>query len=149
MTTIGRANRPWTSLKFEWFRMNKPVSRPFKAVRPIWPFIRLSKRAMTLKNRDDAFFLVSEKALQSLLAYMNLKAPPFDELTVRQAFKYGIDYRQIAEDVSEGVFAEAKGLYPVGMPYTVENQVYNPKKAEEILDQAGWVKKKRRSEIQR
>ena len=98
--------------------------------------------AYTLKNHKDAFFLASPKALQSLLIYFNLKAAPFDDLNVRRAFSLGIDYRQIAEDVSEGIFEEAKGLYPAGMPYSLNNQRYAPEEAERILDQAGWLKGK-------
>jgi peptide/nickel transport system substrate-binding protein len=78
--------------------------------------------AYTLKDRGDAFFRVSAKALLSLLIYLNLQAPPFDDVHVRRAFGLGIDYRQIAEDVSEGIFEQAKGLYPHDLPYAVPNQ---------------------------
>ena len=96
----------------------------------------------TLKNRKDAYFNVSEKALQSLLIYINLQAPPFDDLGVRRAFSMGINYRQIAEDVSDGVFIEAKGIYPSDLPYAVHNQTYDPEMAGQILDKAGWKKGK-------
>jgi peptide/nickel transport system substrate-binding protein len=96
--------------------------------------------AYTLKDRDDAFFCVSAKALQSLLIYLNLQAPPFDDVHVRRAFGLGIDYRQIAEDVSEGIFEQAKGLYPHDLPYAVHNQRFAPVEAGEILEKTGWKK---------
>ena len=94
--------------------------------------------AFTLKHKKNAFFKVSEKALQSLLIYINLRTHPFDNATIRRAFSMGINYREIAEDVSEGIFAEAKGIYPYDLPYTVKNQRFDPEKAKQLLDQEGW-----------
>ncbi len=94
--------------------------------------------AFTLKHKKNAYFKVSEKALQSLLIYINLRKPPFDNVNIRKAFSMGIDYREIAEDVSEGIFAEAKGIYPYDLPYAVKNQHFDPEKAKQLLDQEGW-----------
>lgn len=94
---------------------------------------------LALESAADAHFLASELALQALLIDMNLSAPPFDDTLVRQAFAKAIDYKALAEQVANGVFDVATGLYPAAMPFAVANQSTDVDAAKSLLDQAGWT----------
>ncbi|WP_436771075.1 ABC transporter substrate-binding protein [Yinghuangia sp. YIM S09857] len=95
---------------------------------------------LTLAGRTDAALKTSPKALQALLIDMNLTAAPFDDARVRRAFARAIDYRELGEDVAEGSFATATGLYPEGYPYAVPTQRTDIVEANRLLDEAGWLK---------
>lgn len=86
-----------------------------------------------------ASFLTSDQALQALLIDMNLTAPPFNDVAVRRAFSHAIDYRALADQVANGVFDVAEGLYPASMPYAVKNQTTDVPAASALLEQAGWT----------
>lgn len=94
---------------------------------------------LSLQGAGDAHFLESELALQALLVDMNLTAPPFDDLQVRRAFRMSIDYRELADQVANGVFDVATGLYPAAMPYAVANQATDVETARQLLGDAGWT----------
>ncbi|MFT3877452.1 MAG: ABC transporter substrate-binding protein [Propioniciclava sp.] len=94
---------------------------------------------LALANATDAVFLESELALQALLVDMNLTAPPFDDAAVRKAFLASVDYAELADQVANGVFDKAEGLYPVSMPYALKNQATDITRAKTLLDEAGWA----------
>jgi ABC-type transport system substrate-binding protein len=94
---------------------------------------------LALHGSSDATFLASEQALQALLIDMNLSAAPFNDVAVRQAFARSIDYAALADQVANGVFDVATGLYPASMPYAVANQSTDVPAAQALLDQAGWT----------
>ncbi|WP_278262521.1 ABC transporter substrate-binding protein [Nocardia sp. AG03] len=94
---------------------------------------------LELRGDSDMHVLSSEQALQSLLVEMNLKAGIFTDTAVRKAFTAAIDYAGIAEDVGNGQFAPATGLYPPSMSFAVDNQVHDLAEAKRLLDAAGWV----------
>lgn len=91
-----------------------------------------------LEGRDDAVFAASELALQSLMMPLNTQRPPFDDTRVRRAYSLGIDYQQLGEEVTGGVFEVARGLYPSSEPYALDNQRTDPAAARRLLDEAGW-----------
>ncbi|MFB7874513.1 ABC transporter substrate-binding protein [Nocardia sp. NPDC056064] len=94
---------------------------------------------LELRGDSDMHVLSSEQALQSLLVEMNLKAGIFTDTAVRKAFTAAIDYAGIAEDVGNGQFAAATGLYPPSMSFAQDNQVHDLDEAKRLLDAAGWV----------
>ncbi len=59
------------------------------------------------------------------------------------AFNYAIDKRAIAEELFDSNGLEAGGMYQAGVPYTKletnHGYSYNAKKANELLDKAGWI----------
>ncbi|MGW4634631.1 ABC transporter substrate-binding protein [Nocardia sp. NPDC004415] len=94
---------------------------------------------LELRGDSDMHVLSSEQALQSLLVEMNLKAGIFTDTAVRKAFTASIDYAGIAEDVGNGQFAAATGLYPPSMSFAQDNQVHDLDEAKRLLDAAGWA----------
>jgi peptide/nickel transport system substrate-binding protein len=75
---------------------------------------------------------------------MNVKKAPTDDLRVRQAMIYALDRVALVRAVHQGAFKPAFGpLTPVTFGYNpaVEKMYpYDPKRAEALLDEAGWKK---------
>jgi peptide/nickel transport system substrate-binding protein len=85
----------------------------------------------------------------------NLDRPYFQDKTVRQAIAYAIDRKKIADVVSLGTWTVLNTLVPPAMWSSVDNSnfpeewkakfpphiyPYDPAKANQMLDQAGWVR---------
>ncbi|HCG28588.1 MAG TPA: ABC transporter substrate-binding protein [Thermomicrobiales bacterium] len=75
------------------------------------------------------------------LSYM----APFDDLKVRQAVAYAIDADTIIERILQGTAVRNYGVMPTGnWGYTPDLEKfgyhYDPKKANDLLDEAGWTK---------
>lgn len=74
----------------------------------------------------------------------NLRKAPFDKLEVRQAFAYGINRQQILDQVQFGQGRVATGPIASTMSWAYNPNVmkypYDPAKAEELLDKAGYPK---------
>lgn len=75
---------------------------------------------------------------------MNVKKAPTNDLKVRQAMIFSVDRAALTKNVHRGIFGPAHGiLTPASFGYNpaVEKMYpYDPKKAEQLLDEAGWVK---------
>jgi peptide/nickel transport system substrate-binding protein len=75
---------------------------------------------------------------------MNTKRAPTDDLKVRQAMIHALDRPALVKNVLQGAFKPAYGpLTPVTFGYNpaVERMYpYDPRKAEALLDEAGWKK---------
>lgn len=73
---------------------------------------------------------------------INTKRPPTDDLAVRQAINYAVDKAAIIQSLYQGLYTPAYGpLSPVTFAYNpaVEKiYTYDPAKAKQLLDQAGW-----------
>ncbi len=68
---------------------------------------------------------------------------PFDDVLIRRALAHAINKQEIADVAYEGVSEPATSFLRPGMPgYSAEmaefNREYDPAKAEELLDEAGW-----------
>ncbi len=71
-----------------------------------------------------------------------LTNPLFQDVRVRQAISYAIDMEAIVEFILMGYGQEATGPFPAGMwAYNpdVRRFPYNPERALELMEEAGWV----------
>ena len=71
----------------------------------------------------------------------NVKAPPMDDVRVRQAIIYGINRRAIISAIYRGLGSPSCGLVSQVMlpdPAACAYYPYNPTKAAQLLDEAGW-----------
>jgi peptide/nickel transport system substrate-binding protein len=75
---------------------------------------------------------------------MNTKRSPTNELKVRQAMIYALDRAALVRNVHQGAYKPAYGpLTPVTLGYNPAMEKmypYDPRKAEALLDEAGWRK---------
>ena len=74
---------------------------------------------------------------------MNLSHPPLDDLRVRQAIAYAINNNRIISSLTYGTAIPASAdLSDFYWAYTkdVPHYGYDPKRAEALLDSAGWVR---------
>ncbi|WP_137724921.1 ABC transporter substrate-binding protein [Prescottella subtropica] len=94
---------------------------------------------LALSGRDDVAVKNSPEALQSLLVEMNLKQGIFTDVDVRKAFVQAIDYQGLADNIGNGSFDAAEGLYPQQLSFALGNQKYDVESAKALLDKAGWV----------
>ena len=96
----------------------------------------------SLKNNKKFATLSIEQPGIPYVYMINTKRPPTDDLAVRQAINYGVDKKAIIQTLYQGLFTPAYGpLSPVSFAYNpaVEKMYpYDPAKAKQILDDAGW-----------
>jgi peptide/nickel transport system substrate-binding protein len=72
---------------------------------------------------------------------INVAKSPTDELAVRQAIQYAVDRKSILNSLFEGQFDPADSVLTATTPgYVAGSYGYDVSKANQLLDQAGWVK---------
>jgi peptide/nickel transport system substrate-binding protein len=72
---------------------------------------------------------------------LNVKKPPTDELAVRQAINYGVDKEALVQTLFKGTGQVAYTPLTMGMlddPSLRAFYPYDPEKARQLLEQAGW-----------
>jgi len=72
---------------------------------------------------------------------LNTQKAPLNDPLVRQALAYSVPYDEVVER-GEGIFTQSRGAVPAAMWGHCEDcfqYTYDPEKAGELLDQAGWV----------
>lgn len=74
---------------------------------------------------------------------INVTAPPFDDILVRQATVLAVDRESILNSVYNGVGSVAENFLIASLPAAdvdpALNATYDPARAGELLDQAGWT----------
>ncbi|MEV1291084.1 ABC transporter substrate-binding protein [Pseudonocardia sp. NPDC049635] len=94
--------------------------------------------APTLEGRDDAFFVTGEPTGPTFQLWLNQQQAPFDDERVRRAVYAAVDYDAIANDVMNGLYLPATGLYTESRPWAEKTQSTDVTAAESLLDEAGW-----------
>lgn len=95
--------------------------------------------ASTLPNRTVT--LVPRSSVESI--YLNQGLPQFKEKAVREALYFAIDRQSIIDILYYGVARQIETFMPPQSFYYHENlpkHEYNPARAAEMLDAAGWVR---------
>ena len=97
----------------------------------------------TLEADPGFQILFFEKPGIGQVYHLNSKLFPTDELAVRQAINYAIDQDTISEVIFKGLRPPSYGLLMRPSPYynwDIEDMYsYDPEKAIEVLEAAGWV----------
>ncbi len=99
------------------------------------------------QTSGNDFYANNTKAYGEYWVYFyigwNLKTPFFDDVRVRRAMAYTLNYKEMIDDLCYGLYPRCRGLFPPDAWMYPKNppKLYeqNLDKAEELLDQAGWV----------
>jgi peptide/nickel transport system substrate-binding protein len=95
-----------------------------------------------LEDTDTAQTFLADSINYST-AILNTTKAPFDDVAVRTAFRYAMPYEQIIEEVYKGRAEAMTGFinpnYPGGTTDGLEKGEYQPEKAKEILEAAGYT----------
>ncbi len=83
---------------------------------------------------DDA------KSIMARYVSMNTSAKPFNDVRVREAINYAINKQALAKVAFSGFATPLEGVVPQGVDFAVKMKPwpYDPKKAKELLAQAGY-----------
>lgn len=97
----------------------------------------------SLSGRNDITVLRKLRKGMGLTIHFNFKVKPFDDVRVRQAMHLALDRAAIIKVAVSGQGIPAYGPLPPGFPYYwsgVEKigYGYDPQKAAQLLDAAGW-----------
>ncbi|GEL17554.1 ABC di/peptide transporter substrate-binding protein [Pseudonocardia asaccharolytica DSM 44247 = NBRC 16224] len=96
--------------------------------------------APTLAGRADSFFVTGQPTSPTFMLQLNQHEAPFDDPLVRRAVYAGIDYDELANDVMNGLYVPATGLYTQARPWAEKTQATDPAAAGALLDRAGWTR---------
>jgi peptide/nickel transport system substrate-binding protein len=99
------------------------------------------------QTSGNDFYAINTKVYAPEWVYFvigwNLKTPFFDDVRVRRAMAYTLNYNEMIDDLCYGLYPRCHGIfdptswmYPKNPPALFQQ---NPDKAEDLLDQAGWV----------
>jgi peptide/nickel transport system substrate-binding protein len=94
--------------------------------------------ALLRQPGDGATVAAARQPLQQLRAIFNTRTTTMRDEVVRRAFALGVDYRQIAENVLDGLYTTPTGLYPPVVGYARQTQRTDSAEAGRLLDGAGW-----------
>jgi peptide/nickel transport system substrate-binding protein len=103
--------------------------------------LAFEKRVKGNRNLSNRFDVQFRDGMVYEHIDFNLRNPIVKDLKVRQALLYGVDRGRLVEALFEGRQKVAlHNIHPLDVYYTdkVEKYDYNPEKAKELLDQAGW-----------
>jgi oligopeptide transport system substrate-binding protein len=90
-----------------------------------------------LKN----FYIIRKPMLSLRLYGMQVKTKPFDNKKIRQAINHAINKEQIDKEVFQGMDYITDRILPLGMPGSSPIKIpypHNPKRAKELLSEAGY-----------
>ena len=85
--------------------------------------------------------VVGMPSYMNMVIEINCKKPPTDELAVRKALEYTWDYETVVEEIWQGYATIAKTCVPKGIwgiPEDLPTYSFDPEKAKQILEDAGW-----------
>ncbi|MEM3794278.1 MAG: ABC transporter substrate-binding protein, partial [Thermoprotei archaeon] len=97
------------------------------------PGVNVTKLPIAFGSSEDIYYLYMDQGFQ-----------PFQNLLVREAVSYAIDYQGLINDVLGGLGVQYVGPVPPGFPYYsqvtagLQPYHYDPVKAAELLAQAGY-----------
>ncbi len=100
------------------------------------------KELVAMKDKGAAIEVFKYPAFIYLHADFNLRNPIFQDKRVRQALNYAFPKQQFIETVLDGIGTPAdSNIPPISWAYNpnVRKYDYNPDKAKQLLDEAGWV----------
>lgn len=99
--------------------------------------------ALVQQIRQDSSLskdILQDNTLRTTFLGFDVKAKPFDDKRVRQAFQMALDTKTLNDKVLNGIHTPAKSFIPLGMP-GFQPEIgfdFNPAKARQLLAEAGY-----------
>ena len=96
---------------------------------------------ISILAKSDKLTVVDDKmSIMARYVSMNTRVKPFDDLRVRQAINYAINKQALAKVAYAGFATPIDGVVPQGVDFAHKMGAwpYDPKKAKELLAQAGY-----------
>lgn len=96
----------------------------------------------TVEAIKGLHLVTGDPALQPefVAARPNVARAPWSDPAVRKALALAIDSEDLSAKASFGVFPPVKGVFPPGSPFGVDWMGTNTAEANQLLDQAGWIR---------
>lgn len=93
-----------------------------------------------LLSKNDKVEVIAAPSIIARYISMNVLQKPFDDVRVRQAVNYAINREALAKVAFAGYAFPAEGVVPQGVGYAkkMDPWPYDPKKARELLKEAGY-----------
>ena len=94
-------------------------------------------------KRDNRFVVHEVDGLRVVFFGFNVNRPPVNDVRVRQAMNYAFDRKPVIDNILEGNALPATSLISpgiVGYKDLSQYWAYDPRKAEELMRQAGYTK---------
>lgn len=96
--------------------------------------------AKNLKGRTDSYWITGTPKGPTFQFQMNQKTGPLTNKDVRKAVLSAINYKEIAEDVMDGLYEPSDGMYSPKAPYYKAMFKTDVKAAQKLLTDAGYAK---------
>ena len=104
---------------------------------------KLPAETAALVRASDKVDLALQVSTGTASIYLNLQRPPFDDSAVREAIGWALDRNEIVELAWSGLAKPASSWLSTNAAYPEAAEIgfmkYDPERAAQILDEAGWV----------
>ncbi|WP_405113148.1 nickel ABC transporter substrate-binding protein [Paenibacillus sp. FSL K6-1217] len=91
---------------------------------------------------DTSLRLQIAPGTNSHFMIFNYNSPVLQDLNIRKAINLAINKKSIVNDLMDGIGHEAKGLFPLTVPYVTESNHtwygFDPQEAKQLLEAAGY-----------
>jgi peptide/nickel transport system substrate-binding protein len=102
----------------------------------VLPAVKLKRAA---EQYPELSYLTSKDSVTYAAFNLHPGKAPFTDQSVRQAFAAAIDSEPISSVVMDGVWRPLAGVYPSDSDFAVDWREYDPDRARQLLEDAGWV----------
>ena len=98
------------------------------------------EQAASLKSAGKLDVVDHNNSIMARYLSMNVQQKPFDNVKVRQAVNYAINKQALAKVAFAGFATPVEGVVPQGVDFAekIGTYAYDPKKARELLKEAGY-----------
>lgn len=94
-------------------------------------------------QKNGKYVTAISEPMSTRLLLLNTARGPLQDVHVRKALSYAVDKESVSKNIFGGIETPADTIFAKNVPHTnfpMDAYKYNLKKAEDLLDAAGWIK---------
>lgn len=94
-------------------------------------------------QKNGKYVTAISEPMSTRLLLLNTARGPLQDVHVRKALSYAVDKESVSKSIFGGIETPADTIFAKNVPHTnfpMDAHKYNLKKAEDLLDAAGWIK---------